>query len=189
MPWPLKKPFEKVFHGKKPNDDTQSTRTTTPSPQQSIPPKSNRPANLAPGIDQHASLTSPTPAIEENDHLDPLAEIWTTAYDAIAIDKKHSELFGAYNAVLSSRLTPTSDNDKTTDARKRMGLAVEEGLRRTERTAGIMDKAHEGMRVVSSVKTLIGRVVKRSPEAAAAWVGVCLLIEVSIISLSKKSMV
>ena len=43
-----------------------------------------------------------------------------------------------------------------------------------------MDNIHEGMRVVSSVKELIGTVVKHAPEAAAAWAGIGLLFEVGV---------
>jgi hypothetical protein len=80
------------------------------------------------------------------------------------------------------------NNSDTVDARQQMDRAVKEGLRRTERATAKMDKMQEGMRIVSSVKQLISSAAKHSPEAAAAWAGICLLFEVGV-PPSKKSIV
>lgn len=40
-------------------------------------------------------------------------------------------------------------------------------------------KVQEGIRIVTSVKEFVGKALKDVPEAAAAWGGVCLLLQVS----------
>jgi hypothetical protein len=140
-----------------------------------------------------AAPATPPLALSENDDL-PQAQLWISAYSAIS--EENRELVAAYKDVLSSKLRPesTSDSDgmgnnsDTVDARQQMDRAVKEGLRRTEKAAAIMDKMQEGMRIVSSVKQLISSAAKYSPEAAAAWAGICLLFEVGV-PPSKKSTV
>jgi len=68
----------------------------------------------------------------------------------------------------------------TGDAQLQMNRAVKEGLRRIVKAAAQLEKVHERMRVVSSVKELIVKAAKYSPEAAAAWAGICLLFEVCV---------
>jgi hypothetical protein len=80
------------------------------------------------------------------------------------------------------------NSSDTRGPRQQMDRAVKEGLRRTEKAAAMMDKMQDGMHVVSSVKLLISSAAKHSPEAAAAWAGICLLFEVDV-SPRKKSIV
>ena len=129
-----------------------------------------------------------------NKHLPPLRPIvendgsasktlWIRAYDAICEDDP--KLVAAYKAVLSSELRPeavcdTGTDDDAENARQEMDRQVQEGLRRTEKAAAKMEKIHEGVRIVSSVKELISAAAKHAPEAAAAWAGICLLFEVGV---------
>lgn len=111
--------------------------------------------------------------------------LWTQAYDAIR--KDDPELARAYETVLRSELgggSSLANNDGCHQAdaeqtRAQMVQLVETGLKKTERAGTVKDKIQEGMHVVSSVKELVGTAVKHAPEAATAWAGVCLLLQVS----------
>jgi hypothetical protein len=151
-----------------------------------------RPSTVTVQRDPSQAPTTPLLATtDEHDPPKPQAELWIRAYDVLS--KDDPELVAAYNTVLSSKLRPesTSDNDEvvsdTGDARLQMDRAVKEGLRRTENAVARLEKVHEGIRIVSSVKELIGKATKHSPEAAAAWAGICLLFEVGVSPATKAS--
>lgn len=127
---------------------------------------------------------SASPPVVENDGSASKTPLWIRAYDAIREDDP--KLVAAYKAILSNELRPEAvcdtraDGDDAENARQEMDRQVQEGLRRTEKAAAKMDKIHEGMRAVSSVKELIGTTAKHAPEAAAAWAGICLLFAVGV---------
>lgn len=133
-------------------------------------------------VQQTPATTSPP--VTENNGSASKTSLWVRAYDAIC--KDDPRLVAAYKAVLSSKLRPEAvcdtgaDGDDTEHARQEMDRQVQEGLRRTEKAAAKMDKIHEGIRVVSSVKELISTAAKHAPEAAAAWAGICLLFTVGV---------
>ncbi|RYP18351.1 hypothetical protein DL765_003963 [Monosporascus sp. GIB2] len=113
--------------------------------------------------------------------------LWTGAYDAIKEDDPG--LVDEYQMVLHRELEGESSaadiregEDDQTDAeptRTQMVRLVEAGLKKTEKEAAAKHKIQEGMRVVLSVKGLVGTAFKHAPEAAAAWGGVCLLLQAS----------
>ena len=113
-------------------------------------------------------------------------QLWTQAYDAIKQDDP--KLVGAYEIVLRRELggesSPAdnlwSEDDQMDDEQIRTQILhlVEAGLKKTNKEAAVNHKIQEGMRVVSSVRELAGTAVKHAPEAAAAWGGVCLLLQV-----------
>jgi len=72
------------------------------------------------------------------------------------------------------------DDTNSKRARARMAGMVEAGLRKIEKEAAAKHRIEEGMRVVSSVKGFVGTALKYTPEAAAAWGGVCLLLQVRV---------
>jgi hypothetical protein len=153
-----------------------------------------RPFIVTAGQAPSTAPATPPQVINENDHPTHQAQLWIGAYNAIS--EEDPKLVAAYTAILSSKLRPEStsnrgevdDDSNTGDALQQMNRAVKEGLRRTEKAAAVMDKMHEGMRIVSSVKALISSAAKHSPEAATAWAGICLLFEVRV-SPSKRSVV
>ncbi|SPO06918.1 uncharacterized protein DNG_09612 [Cephalotrichum gorgonifer] len=118
---------------------------------------------------------TPPPSANENDGSAAKTELWIRAYDAICEDDP--ELVSAYKAVLSKKLRHEAACDDVSDnAQRQMEHLVQEGLRRTEKAAAKMDKIHKGIRFMSSVKELISTATKHTPEAAAAWAGICLLL-------------
>ncbi|PWI64590.1 hypothetical protein PCL_09520 [Purpureocillium lilacinum] len=111
--------------------------------------------------------------------------LWTNAYDAIK--RNEPALVEAYETVLQFELgaelsrTNTGEGNghiDTQHTRAEMVQIVDAGLKRTLRESAVKRKLEEGMRLVSSVKDLVGSAVKYAPEVATAWAGVCLLLQI-----------
>ncbi|SPO02440.1 uncharacterized protein DNG_05113 [Cephalotrichum gorgonifer] len=106
--------------------------------------------------------------------------LWTQAYEAVK--KDNPRLVDGYETLLHRVLvgesSPADNPDGDTDpaeeeqTQAQMVQLVEAGLKKTEREAATKLKVLEGMRVVSSVRDLIGSALKHAPEAATAWGGV-----------------
>ena len=56
---------------------------------------------------------------------------------------------------------------------------VQTGLDKTAKEATVKRRLEEGIDVISSVKGIIHAAVQAVPQAAVAWVGVCLALEVA----------
>ncbi|KAK2595530.1 hypothetical protein QQS21_006758 [Conoideocrella luteorostrata] len=111
--------------------------------------------------------------------------LWTNAYEAIR--RNDPTLAKAYETILQSELGEGSSlgkNDTGSEhteiqhVQAEMVRLVNSGLKKTIKEAAVKEKIHEGIRIVSSVKDLVGNAVKYAPEAATAWAGVCLLLQV-----------
>ncbi|KAF4417680.1 Vegetative incompatibility protein HET-E-1 [Colletotrichum fructicola] len=59
-----------------------------------------------------------------------------------------------------------------------MELLVQVGLQKTKKEAEFKQKASDVIRVISPLKEVIGKAVQAAPEAAIAWVGVSLALEI-----------
>ncbi|KAL6354150.1 hypothetical protein LRP88_12484 [Fusarium phalaenopsidis] len=55
---------------------------------------------------------------------------------------------------------------------------VQEGLDRTQKQASIKQGIDEGLQAVQAVRGIVDKAVQAAPEAAVAWVGVCLGLEI-----------
>ncbi|RYP74644.1 hypothetical protein DL771_002910 [Monosporascus sp. 5C6A] len=136
-----------------------------------------------------SSAAQPPPLQTAPDAANPgfPGRLWTDAYDAIEEDDPR--LVDEYKKVLHRELGGESsaadirerehDHTDAELSRTQMVRLVEDGLKKTEKEASAKYKIQEGMRVVSSVKELVGTALKHAPEAAAAWGGVCLLLQAS----------
>jgi hypothetical protein len=67
-----------------------------------------------------------------------------------------------------------------------MQQLVQEGLDRTQNQASIKRGIDEGLQAVQVVRGIVDKAVHAAPEAAVAWVGVCLGLEVSVISFPNR---
>ena len=112
--------------------------------------------------------------------------LWTQAYDAV--NEANPELVHAYEKLLRRVTGGTGPvhNPKVEDDRANAELAraqlhqlIQAGLEKTKEEAKRKEKAGEAVRVIGSVRDLVGAALKHAPEAAAAWGGVCLLLQVS----------
>ena len=76
---------------------------------------------------------------------------------------------------------PEVENDRADAelAQPQMLRLIQAGLEKTKGEVERKEKAGEVVRVIASVRNLVGDALKYAPEAAATWGGVCLLLQVS----------
>jgi hypothetical protein len=67
-----------------------------------------------------------------------------------------------------------------------MQQLVRDGLDRTQKAASIKRGIDEGLQAVQAVRGIVDKAVQAAPEAAIAWVGVCLGLEVCVTSFPNR---
>ena len=111
--------------------------------------------------------------------------LWSKAYEQIQNDD--AKLVKAYLAILHKNpgeelsYADVSEAEHQATGEKRQAQLmklVECGLERNKKDHEVKVKIHEGTRMLSSVTGLISSSLKQAPEAAVAWAGVCLLVQV-----------
>ncbi|GKU11177.1 unnamed protein product, partial [Fusarium langsethiae] len=145
--------------------------------QQATQPTSQPPPSPPTSTDAE---TSPLPSLQER--------LWNRAYDKLK--ENEPELVEAYEKILSVKLhqkTPSSvdcestENDisKVRETRScQMQKLVKEGLVRTQNQESIKRGIGEVLEVVQPVRGIVDKAIQAVPEAAIAWVGVCLGLEI-----------
>jgi hypothetical protein len=100
------------------------------------------------------------------------------------------KLVEAYEKILSVKLhgnDPSSvdcestENDisKVRETRScQMQKLVRDGLDWTQKEASIKGRIDEGLQIIQQMKGIVDKAIQAAPEAAIAWVGVCLGLEV-----------
>ena len=120
-------------------------------------------------------------------------QLWDKAYDELK--KDHGELLLGYETILSQELNGVDWNiisesqlveamieEKNPVERKsQMARLVRAGLEKTETEANVKKRAGEAIQVVLSAKDMIDSVINDVPQAALAWTGVCLALQVSLL--------
>ncbi|KAL6406189.1 hypothetical protein AUP68_10357 [Ilyonectria robusta] len=126
------------------------------------------------------SNTSPLPSLQER--------LWNQAYDELKVGEP--KLVEAYERILSAELCrndstsvasrPTENEiGRSRDTRRhQMQQLVQAGLDRTQKQASIKRGIDEGLQAVQAVRGIVDKAVHAAPEAAVAWVGVCLGLEI-----------
>ncbi|KAI8710415.1 NACHT domain-containing protein [Fusarium sp. LHS14.1] len=126
------------------------------------------------------SDTSPLPTLQER--------LWNQAYDELKASGP--KLVEAYEKILSAGLhrnDPSNVASESTEnkiGRSRgtrcgqMQQLVQSGLDRTKKQASIKRGIDEGLQAVQEVRRMVDKAVYAAPEAAVAWVGVCLGLEI-----------
>lgn len=158
----------------------RSHATAVPQPEHQKP----SPTTLALQPDSSAEKR-PSHAISHAGASRLPGQLWTQAYEAVR--KDNARLVDGFETLVRHVLgeldpadnPPDGENCQADETREQMVRLVEAGLRKTEREAAAKNKIEEGMRVVSSVRDLVGTALKHAPEAATAWGGMCLLLRVS----------
>ncbi|KAL3599804.1 hypothetical protein FPOAC2_04032 [Fusarium poae] len=156
----------------------KSSRSASPtSAQQATQPTSQPPPSPLTSTDAE---TSPLPSLQER--------IWNQAYDKLK--ENEPKLVGVYEKILSAKLhgdDPSSATRESTDneigetPRTRCGQMqqlVQAGLDRTQKQASIKQGIDEGLQAVQEVRRIVDKALHAAPEAAVAWVGVCLGLEI-----------
>lgn len=110
-------------------------------------------------------------------------QLWNQAYDELKMTEP--KLTDMYETVLSNvlSLNDSAGNliGKTPDTRsQQMRQLVQHELDRTERTARFKQRVGEGLEIVQVVRGVIDKAIQAAPQAAVAWAGVCLGLEVRI---------
>jgi hypothetical protein len=153
---------------------------------------------------QSPSIDLPTPSPEATPKVSTLenasrpahsvpsslrGSLWNQAYDLLKVEE--SDLVDAYERILSRELgkgewdavdlEPQNNvigQGNSEQRRSQMMRLIQAGLDKTGKEATVKQKISDGMQVVQSVRGIIDRAVKASPEASLAWVGVCFGLEV-----------
>ncbi|KAI3572914.1 WD40-repeat-containing domain protein [Fusarium oxysporum f. sp. albedinis] len=167
---------------------TSSTPTSAPDARLHttvvVKPESQEPSPLTPAaLQSDSGIAQPPPASAQPPMLP--GRLWTRAYESVKNDSR--ELVDAYEKILRRELGgfdpagnpgAEDDQDDIELPRTQMARLIQAGLEKTGREAVAKRQMGEGMRVISSVRDLIGTALKHAPEAAAAWGGVCVLLQV-----------
>ncbi|KAL7933498.1 WD40-repeat-containing domain protein [Trichoderma chlorosporum] len=118
-----------------------------------------------------------------------LAErLWDQAYDDLKI--KNAKLMQAYERILSSKLSSQgfdilmnesreniiAQND-TNERRNQMRQLIQEGLKKTAKEARVKEAIGTATEFIFSAKEIISNAVQAVPQAALAWTGVCVALE------------
>lgn len=109
------------------------------------------------------------------------------AYDDLK--DEDPSLVTAYEKVLSRQLDKSSRGNVGANVIKQdqaerqaqMQRLLRAGLKKTEREARVMMGAGDAVNVVLSAKNIIDSAVQAVPQAALAWTGVCLALQVCYI--------
>ncbi|KAL6816923.1 WD40-repeat-containing domain protein [Trichoderma camerunense] len=133
-------------------------------------------SNLNTGLVLHTASSVPTSTYHAPASL---AEyLWDRAYDDLK--KQDAALIQAYEKILSNKLDEATGSEQNIIAqhdahtrRKQMRQLIYDGLNKTEKEA----KVKEVIGIVLSTKDIITNAVQAVPQAALAWTGVCVALE------------
>ncbi|GKU11969.1 unnamed protein product [Fusarium langsethiae] len=155
-----------------------SSRSASPtSAQQATQPTSQPPPSPPTSTDTE---TLPLPSLQER--------LWNQAYDELKANEP--KLVEAYEKILSVKLygndrssvacESTENEIKGTRGTRRcqMQELVQKGLDWTQNQESIKRGIDEVLEVVRSVRGIVDKAIQAVPEAAIAWVGVCLGLEI-----------
>ncbi|KAH7207383.1 hypothetical protein DER44DRAFT_373147 [Fusarium oxysporum] len=166
-------PQESVSAPSPTSSPTASQPASEPTTQPTFQPTPSPPTSTD-------SETSPLPSLQE--------QLWNQAYDELKASEP--KLVEAYEKILSvglhrndpSSVTCESTENEIEGARetrcRQMQQLVKAGLDRTQKQASIKQGINEGLQAVQVVRGIVDKAVQAAPEAAIAWVGVCLGLEV-----------
>ncbi|KAK0631179.1 hypothetical protein B0T17DRAFT_590423 [Bombardia bombarda] len=159
---------------------------------QAAPRESSTPSSQTLSPTRPTSQPTPSPPTSTDSDTSSLPSLqerlWNEAYDGLKASEP--KLVGTYEKILSAKLhgnDPSSVASEPTDneiasARgtrcRQMQQLVQEGLDRTQKQASIKRGIDKGLQAVQEVRGIVDKAVHAAPEAAVAWVGVCLGLEI-----------
>ncbi|GKU15022.1 unnamed protein product, partial [Fusarium langsethiae] len=178
----LKKKAESCFKCLKSRKRWPATAPPSPKSSRSASPTSAQQATQPPPSPPTSTdaETSPLPGLQER--------LWNQAYDELK--ENEPELVEAYEKILSVKLhqkNPSSvdceltENDisKVRETRScQMQKLVKEGLVRTQNQESIKRGIGEVLQIIQQMKGIVDKAMQAAPEAAIAWVSVCLGLEI-----------
>ncbi|KAN0075094.1 hypothetical protein V8E54_007705 [Elaphomyces granulatus] len=126
----------------------------------------------------------------------PPEQLWNRAYDELKND--YGQLLLGYETVLSqeldgvdwntiseSQLEKSMNEERNPVGMPQMTRFIRAGLKKTEAEANVKKGAGEAIQVVLSAKDMIGSVINDVPQAALAWTGVCLALQIFLNPISE----
>ncbi|KAK3946807.1 hypothetical protein QBC32DRAFT_387713 [Pseudoneurospora amorphoporcata] len=137
-----------------------------------------------------APATNPTntetPASADDPTTSLPVRLWERAYNELK--KEEAELVNAYEKILSRQLQNSSNSmvlesqpniiaQNNSDRRRQMTQLINAGLTKTEREAKVKENCGEAVDVVLSAKNIISAAIQTVPQAALAWTGICIALE------------
>ncbi|KFA80387.1 hypothetical protein S40288_09853 [Stachybotrys chartarum IBT 40288] len=114
--------------------------------------------------------------------------LWNQAYDELKASEP--KLVEAYEMILSTGLRQNNSRSvaseltgneigRSRDTRRhQMQQLVQAGLDRTQKQVSIKRGIDEGLQAMQAMRGIVDKAVHAAPEAAIAWVGVCLGLEI-----------
>lgn len=117
-------------------------------------------------------------------------QLWDRAYDDLR--REETDLVNIYEKILSRQLQdgpgsavpefqPNTIAQNNSDARRRqMTQLIHAGLDKTAREATVKEGLSVAVAVVLSARNIISSAIQAMPQAALAWTGVCLVLEVRL---------
>jgi hypothetical protein len=114
--------------------------------------------------------------------------LWNQAHDNLK--EIEPKVVATFERILSAELIPTSrappnphpiENNIEKDWKIRshqMQQLVKKGLEQTKKEASMKRGIDESLQAAQAVRGIVDRAVRAAPEAAVAWAGVCLGLEV-----------
>ncbi|EXL40785.1 hypothetical protein FOCG_16729 [Fusarium oxysporum f. sp. radicis-lycopersici 26381] len=158
----------------------------------SAPSPSPSPTPSQPASEPAARPTSqptPSPPTSTDSETSPLLSLqerlWNQAYDELKTSEP--KLVEAYEKILSiglhrkdpSSVTCESTENEIEGARETRCRQMQQLVRdRTQKAASIKRGIDEGLQAVQAVRGIVDKAIQAAPEAAIAWVGVCLGLEI-----------
>ncbi|KPA36057.1 nwd1 protein [Fusarium langsethiae] len=156
------------------------------------PPLSTPSRSVSQPITQPTSQPPPSPPTSTDAETSPLPSLqerlWNQAYDELKANEP--KLVEAYEKILSVKLhgnDPSSVACESTEneiegscetRRHQMQRLVRDGLDWTQKQASVKRGIDEVLEVVQPVRGIVDKAIQAAPEAAIAWVGVCLGLEI-----------
>ena len=119
-------------------------------------------------------------------------QLWDRAYDNLQNDKP--KFVEAYENILSHELNGSTSTslsfngqrniiEQANQERRRLQMSklIQIGLKKTEKEAKVKQGIGNAMQVILAAKDIIGSAVQACPQAALAWTGVSLALQVNLL--------
>ncbi|KAK3946786.1 hypothetical protein QBC32DRAFT_329042 [Pseudoneurospora amorphoporcata] len=190
--------FQTLFkrHGNAENrkgskDQEQSRPAPLPesTPIQQIPAATSTSALRLPAAPATDSADTETPADADDTTASLPVRLWDRAYNDLK--REEAELVDAYEKLLSRQLQdgpgsavpesqPNTIAQNNSDRRRQMTQLINAGLAKTEREAKVKESLSTAVDVVLSARDIINSAIQAVPQAALAWTGICIVLEMFV---------
>ncbi|KAH7124420.1 hypothetical protein EDB81DRAFT_912810, partial [Dactylonectria macrodidyma] len=183
-------PLELAFAS--PSTPSPTPAPTTPS-QPTISQPASKPASKpafkpAPRPTPRPTLSPPASANPETSSPSLQERLWNQAYDELKVNEP--KVVEEYEKILSAELHRGESTSVTFEPReneigqtqetrwRQMQHLVQGGLERTQKEVAIKQRIDDGLQAVHAVMGAMDKAVQAAPQAALAWVGVSLGLEI-----------